>query len=57
LGGAQKTALPGSCAAILVSPVLPITVQVTIDDGLARAQTTSRVTGVFCSTAGLACTP
>jgi hypothetical protein len=56
-GGAQKTVLPGSCGATLDNPVLPITVQVTIDDGLARAQTTSRITGVYCSTAGQACTP
>jgi hypothetical protein len=56
-GGTQKTVLPGSCDATLVDPVLPITVQVTVDDGQARTQTTSRVTGVSCSTAGQACVP
>jgi len=56
-GGAQKTVLPGSCGATLNSPSLPVTVTVTIDDGVARAQTTSTVTGVSCSLAGAACTP
>ncbi len=56
-GGAQKTVLPTSCSATLVNPTLPITVQVTIDDGLAQAKTTSRVTGVRCTTAGQACVP
>jgi hypothetical protein len=41
---------------MLVNPVLPLTVQVTIDDGVAEARTSSTVTGVTCATAGLACT-
>jgi hypothetical protein len=56
-GLAQKTVLPASCGAVLTNPALPITVQVTIDDGLGRVQTSSTVTGVTCATAGLACTP
>jgi hypothetical protein len=56
-GGAQKTVLPTGCGATLNRPSLPVTVAVTIDDGLARASTTSTVTGLFCSRAGLACTP
>ena len=56
-GGAQKTVLPTGCGATLNRPSLPVTVAVTIDDGLARVSTTSTVTSVFCSRAGLACTP
>jgi hypothetical protein len=55
--GTQKTVFPGGCSSILLNPVLPITVQVTIDDGVGRVQTTSRVTGVSCPTAGQACEP
>jgi hypothetical protein len=57
LGGAQKTALPGSCDGMLIDPVLPITVQVTIDDGLVPVQTSSRVSDVRCAQAGTTCTP
>lgn len=55
IGGAQKTVLSGSCSAMLANPVLPITVQVTIDDGVAQARTSSTVTGVTCATVGLPC--
>jgi hypothetical protein len=57
IGGAKKTVLPASCSAMLRSPALPLTVQVTVDDGVARAQTTSRIAAVSCATAGQACTP
>jgi hypothetical protein len=57
VGGAQKTVLPGSCGATLANPVLPITVQVTIDDGLVPVQTSSRISAVTCSQAGATCTP
>jgi hypothetical protein len=57
VSGAQKTVLPGDCGDTLSNTSLPVTVQVTIDDGVGRAQTTSRVTGVSCSTAGQACLP
>jgi hypothetical protein len=56
-GGAQKTVLPGSCGGTLANPVLPVTVQVTIDDGLLPVQTSSRVSGVSCAQAGTPCTP
>lgn len=55
--GPQKTVAPTACGDTLVNPSFPVTVQVTIDDGLGRVQTTSRVTGVACATAGQACTP
>jgi hypothetical protein len=55
--GTRKTVLPGSCGDVLLYPALPITVQVTIDDGVSRVQTSSRVSGVRCSTAGQACVP
>jgi len=57
VGGPQKTVLPGSCGGMLSYPILPVEVQISIDDGLARVQTSSTVTGVTCSTAGQACTP
>lgn len=56
IGGAQKTVFTGSCSAMLANPVLPLTVQVLIDDGVVQARTSSTVTGVTCSPAGLACT-
>ena len=55
--GAQKTVLPASCDDTLRNPTLPLTVLVTIDDGVGRVQTTSTVTGVSCPTAGQACVP
>ncbi len=57
VGGAQKTVLPGSCGGMLTSPTLPVTVQVTIDDGLLQVQTSSTVRGVTCPEAGTPCTP
>ena len=55
--GAQQTVFPNACGTWLRSPTLPITVQVTIDDGVGQVQTTSRITGVTCSRAGQACVP
>jgi len=55
--GAQKTVLPASCGDTLRNPTLPLTVLVTIDDGVGRVQTASTVTGVTCSTAGEPCMP
>jgi hypothetical protein len=55
VGGAQKTVLPGSVSGFLASPQLPITVQFTIDDGLAQTQASSTVTGVICAQIGQAC--
>jgi hypothetical protein len=55
--GAQKTVLPDGCGDTLRNPTLPLTVLVTIDDGVGRVQTASTVTGVSCPTAGQACVP
>jgi hypothetical protein len=55
--GAQKTVLPGSCDDTLRNPTLPLTVLVTIDDGVGRVQTASTVTGVSCAAAGQDCVP
>ncbi len=54
-GGDQKTVLPGSCAAILYNPTLPVTVQVTVDDGVVQSQTASTVIGVTCPSLGRPC--
>jgi len=55
-GGAQRTAYPGALGTTMTHPVLPVTVQITVDDGVVQAQATSTVTGVTCSRLGQACT-
>jgi hypothetical protein len=54
-GGAQRTAYPSALATTMTHPVLPVTVQITVDDGVVQAQTTSTVTGVTCPRMGQAC--
>ncbi len=55
-GGSQRTVFADDASAWLANPVLPLTVQVTVDDGVNRVQTTSRITGVSCSRLGQTCT-
>lgn len=55
--GSQQTVFTNGCSTWLNSPTLPLTVQVTIDDGVGKIQTTSRITGVTCSKAGQICGP
>jgi hypothetical protein len=57
LGGAQKTVLPWASGAMLVNQALPVTVQISLHDGVAEAQTSSTVTGLTCSYAGQPCDP
>jgi hypothetical protein len=52
-----KTVLVGGASAMLVNPVLPASYTVTIDDGVSKVTTTSRVTGVTCSLQGQVCQP
>jgi hypothetical protein len=55
VGGLQKTVMVSAVGGILTTPTFPVTVQVTIDDGLAQVQTSTTVTGVTCSTLGQVC--
>jgi hypothetical protein len=54
-GGDQRTVMPEQAGAMLIQPYLPITVQVTIDDGIGQAHTSSTVSGVTCAQAGQTC--
>jgi hypothetical protein len=53
--GSQRTVFAGDASTWIANPVLPLTVQVTLDDGVSRVQTTSRITGVTCSKQGQGC--
>jgi hypothetical protein len=54
-GGSERTVFAGDASTWLANPVLPLTVQVSLDDGVSRVQTTSRITGVTCSRLGQSC--
>jgi hypothetical protein len=56
-GETVRTVMPYACGTTLASPVLPVSVLVTVDDGVSRSQATVSVTGVTCAISGDACTP